>query len=66
MFFNNFIAGPAAPMPYVQPDYRISAPNSKVAGHSVGSNVLAITWPLPVFVEKLSDADDPHHTVRGH
>jgi hypothetical protein len=66
MFFNNFIAGPAASPPYRQMDYRIPATNPRIAAHNVGANVLNVTWPLPAFVEKLSDADDPHRTVRGH
>jgi hypothetical protein len=44
-----------------------SAPtvSSQVASSAVGSNVLNLNWPLAVFVEKLSAADDPQGSVRA-
>ena len=54
---------------YQQPDYRVpSAPGVTVQPHqfaAASGNPLALTWPLQVYVEKLSSADDPQGTIRG-
>jgi hypothetical protein len=50
---------------YVQPDFRIpSAPGVtvQVEGHN---NPMGVVWPLPRYVENLSDKDDPQHTARN-
>jgi len=53
---------------YVQPDYRIPTSSATVQPHPLGhpsGNPLKLTWPLPAFIEKLSDKDDPQRTIRG-
>jgi hypothetical protein len=50
---------------YTQPDYRVPVtPGVSVQVENV-HNPLAITGPLPVYVENLSDKDDPQRTIRG-
>ncbi len=57
---------------YQQPDYRVpSTPgvtvqveNATQPGNTL-ANPLGVTWPLPVFTEKVSDKDDPQHSIRN-
>lgn len=52
-------------MAYLQPDFRIPTTDPRVGVQVENQgNPLAIAWPLQIFVEKLSDRDDPQHTIR--
>jgi hypothetical protein len=66
VFFNLFNPGPTSPAPVQQSDYRAPVVNALVASYAIGTNTLNVSWPLPGFIEKVSDRDDPHHTIRGH
>jgi hypothetical protein len=50
---------------FIQPDYRTPVtPGVSVQVENQG-NPLAVAWPLQIFVEKLSNKDDPQHTTRS-
>ena len=51
---------------YVQPDFR----NPSIAGVTVQveakqNPIVPGAGPLPIFVENLTDKDDPQRTIRG-
>jgi hypothetical protein len=55
---------------YIQPNTGNPAPNPAVVVQphqlaSAGGNPMALTWPVPRHVEKLSDKDDPQGTGRA-
>jgi hypothetical protein len=55
-------------MNYVQPDFRNPTPNPSVGiqpHNSLTKNPMALSWPIPPFVEKLSDKDDPQGNIRA-
>jgi hypothetical protein len=49
---------------YVQPDTTAKVVDPKVATYPVGGNPLLIVGPQARFIEPLSNADDPHSTLR--
>ncbi len=56
---------------YIQPGTANPAPNPAVTVQphqpaTAGGNPMALSWPIPRHVEKLSDKDDPQRTIRGH
>src|SRR5260370_28761393 len=51
---------------YVQPDFRIPQTDPRVGVQVENQgNPIALTWPIPRHVEKLSDKDDPPGTIRA-
>jgi hypothetical protein len=50
---------------YTQPDYRIPTGPATVQVESKLNPIVTGPASLPIFVENLSDKDDPQRTVRG-
>ena len=55
---------------YIQPDFRTPTPTPlpTVQPHQAGAangNPIALTWPIPRHVEKVSDKDDPQGSIRA-
>jgi hypothetical protein len=59
------ITGPTSPAWKEQNDYRAPVVNANVVSYPIATNVLLLTWPLPIYVNPVSVKDDPQGTIRG-
>lgn len=50
---------------YIQPDFRVPTTGGSVQVEGKVNAIVPGPAPLPIFVENLSDKDDPQRVIRG-